>query len=170
MKDGHPVGRVFHYGQHGQLEKEENFNQNGELDGIQKDNIQGRETNYSNGQKNGEEIYYDVSGKPLRSASYKNGELHGKSMNYENGDFEYYKNGEQYGPFQKTIQRNFEKIVSSGRVTNGKHLVTDRMTYSSDGKILHEEHFNENGNRHGLERYPEQGREIPWNDGERDGV
>ncbi len=158
IKDGHPVGQVQTFNEFKSVIAEENYNDAGKLDGLQR--------------------FYDdsvpLSPKLQKEVSYQNGQKHGKEQNFENGDFANYNNGTQFGAFQETIETQQGSSITKGHIDkDGSRHIQNFKELNATGDILKEIPYDKDGNIHGNmihNSYPGENRITPYKHGQKDGV
>lgn len=115
-------GKWIYYKNDGKtLVTEENYNNNGKLEGLKiiyyPNKNKAQQTTFVNGIKEGAEIYYSYEGKVLKAFNYKNNELQGPATYYDADG----------------------KLLIAGQYKNGrKHGL---WKYYKNGKILKEETY-----------------------------
>ena len=102
---------------------------------------------YQNGQRHGKTENYETG----EYANYTNGALHGMSGNTKNGDYSRFENGKQVGAYQRTQNGpDGYKTVSIGEVNpNGDDHIQWIKRYNSQQSLVSSTPYDTDGKKHG---------------------
>lgn len=114
------VGKwTYYHNKSDAIMSEENYNNNGQLDGEKlvyyPDGTKAEKSNYTNGKLNGSSIWYAKTGKILKDFTYENDELHGLSKYY---DAEGHLQAE--GTYRKGLKHGIWNYYENGKFVKSK--------------------------------------------------